>query len=48
MGGRLVKREYCPIHRVFLNDGPVLYRCPEGHTVWDADLDHEFRPAVTS
>lgn len=31
-----------------LSGGPVLYECPQGHSVWDADLDHEFKPkAVT-
>ena len=30
-----------------LDGGPILYRCPQEHAVWDADLDHEFRPAVT-
>ncbi|MEU8197431.1 hypothetical protein AB0C10_26945 [Microbispora amethystogenes] len=39
---------HCPIHRSEpLDGGPVQYWCPvTGHNVWDADLDHEYRPAV--
>ncbi len=30
-----------------LDGGPILYRCPEKHAVWAADIRTEFRPAVT-
>lgn len=36
----------CPRHRAPLEGGPVQYRCPAGHRVQAADLDHEFHGAV--
>jgi hypothetical protein len=33
---------FCPRHPgVVLDEGPVHYRCPEGHAVQAADLDRE-------
>jgi hypothetical protein len=31
----------CPDHGRVLDEGPVHYRCPEGHAVQAADLDRE-------
>lgn len=32
----------CTIHGSELDGGPVQYRCPAGHRVQAADVDHEF------
>ena len=31
----------CPDHGCVLDEGPVHYRCPEGHAVMDADINRE-------
>ena len=31
----------CPDHGCVLDEGPVHYRCPEGHAVQAADLNRE-------
>ncbi|MGI5422968.1 hypothetical protein [Actinomadura luteofluorescens] len=31
----------CPEHGCVLDEGPVHYRCPEGHAVMDADISRE-------
>lgn len=36
----------CPRHHVALDGGPVQFSCPEGHGVYAADLDNEFRPSA--
>lgn len=34
----------CPTHRVPLDGGPIRFRCPEGHGVPAADIDHDYHP----
>ena len=34
----------CPRHHVTLDGGPILFQCPQGHSVYAADLDNEYRP----
>jgi len=34
----------CPTHKHPLDGGPVRYRCPAGHGVQAADIDHEYHP----
>lgn len=39
----LMRIQHCPRHATIqLSNGPVVFDCPEGHTVQAADLDHEF------
>jgi hypothetical protein len=40
----MLSRHYCPRHDVALDDGPVLYRCSHGHSIYAADLDFEYVP----
>jgi hypothetical protein len=36
----------CPVHASErLDGGPILYRCPQKHSVYAADINREFRPA---
>jgi hypothetical protein len=34
----------CPTHGHPLDGGPVRFRCPAGHGVQAADIDHDFHP----
>ncbi len=34
----------CPTHRQPLEGGPVWFRCPVGHAVPAADIDHDYHP----
>lgn len=40
----------CPTHGTPLDNGPIWFRCPRGHSLPAADLSHEFtpRPAETA
>jgi hypothetical protein len=43
MRAQSVWAPHCPRHATLqLSNGPVVFDCPEGHTVQAADLDHEF------
>jgi hypothetical protein len=32
----------CPTHHTALDEGPIKYRCPQGHAVYAADLSNDY------